>query len=157
MTRLYGRSLSSERCIDYAPHGHWHTNTFIAALRHDRIDAPILFDGPMNAATFLQYIEQVLIPTLKPGDLVICDNLSSHKSSEVREALQDAGADIAYLPPYSPDMNPIEMVFSKIKAYLRAHPAECFEQIVKRLGESLDSFTEKICGNLVRHAKYTST
>jgi transposase len=154
MTRLYGRSLASERCVDSAPHGHWHTNTFIAALRYDRIDAPILFDGTMNAVTFLQYIEQILVPTLEPGDLVICDNLSSHKSLEVREALQEVGADIAYLPPYSPDMNPIEMVFSKIKAYLRANPSECFEQIVRRLAQSLDSFTQDICRNLVRHAKY---
>lgn len=156
MTRLYGRSLSSERCIDYAPHGHWHTNTFIAALRHDRIAAPVLFDGPMNAATFLQYVEQILVPTLSPGDLVICDNLSSHKSSEVREALQEVGADIAYLPPYSPDMNPIEMVFSKIKAHLRRNPLGTFGQIVQRLAESLDSFSQKICTNLIRHAKYTS-
>lgn len=155
MIRLYGRSLASERCVDYAPHGHWHTNTFIAALRYDQIAAPILFDGPMNAATFLQYIEQILAPTLEPGDIVICDNLSSHKSSEVRDALQKAGADIMYLPPYSPDMNPIEMVFSKIKAYLRANPSECFEQIVEQLAQSLESFTEVICSKLVRHAKYT--
>lgn len=155
MTRLYGRSLSSERCIDYAPHGHWHTNTFIAGLRHDRIDAPILFDGPMNATTFLQYIEQMTMsPTLSPGDIVICDNLSSHKSSEVRDALQQVGAEIAYLPPYSPDMNPIEMVFAKIKAYLRAKPSESIEKIISRLAESLDSFTENICSNLLRHAKY---
>lgn len=156
MTRLYGRSLSSERCIDYAPHGHWHTNTFIAALRHDRIDAPILFDGPMNAVTFLQYIEQILAPTLNPGDIVICDNLSSHKGSEVRETLQEVGADIVYLPPYSPDMNPIEMVFAKIKAYLRGNPSDSFERIVKRLAESLDSFSEAICSNLFTHAKYSS-
>jgi hypothetical protein len=122
MTRLYGRSLSSERCIDYTPHGHWHTNTFIAALRHDRIDAPILFDGPMNAVTFLQYVEQILAPTLDPGDIVICDNLSSHKSSEVRDALQKVGADIAYLPPYSPDMNPIEMVFSQNQSLPEREP-----------------------------------
>ena len=124
MTRLYGRSLSSERCIDSVPRGHWHTNTFIAALPHDQIHAPILFDGPMNADTFIQYIEQGLAPTLSPGNIVICDNLSSHKSPDVRDALQEVGADIACLPPYSPDMNPIEMVFSKIKAYLRANPSE---------------------------------
>jgi transposase len=156
MTRLYGRSLSSERCVDYAPHGHWHTNTFIAALRHDRIDAPMLLDGPMNAATFLQYIEQILAPTLSAGDIVICDNLSSHKSSEVREALQAVGADIAYLPPYSPDLNPIEMVFSKIKAYLRANPSESLEKIILSLPESLDSFSETICSKLLTHACYSS-
>lgn len=152
MTRLYGRSVSSERCVDYAPHGHWHTHTFIAGLRHDRIDAPILFDGPMNATTFLHYIEPILAPTLSPGDIVICDNLSSHKSSEVRDALQQVGAEIAYLPPYSSDMNPIEMVFSKKKAYLRAKPSETIEVIISRLAESLDSFTETICSNLFRHA-----
>jgi hypothetical protein len=109
MTRLYGRSQASERCVDYTPHGHWHTNTFIAALRHDRIDAPMLFDGPMNSDVFLNYVEKVLAPTLEEGDLVICDNLSSHKSPAVKKALQLVGADIIYLPPYSPDMNPIEM------------------------------------------------
>lgn len=111
----------------------------------------------MNAPTFLEYVEQILAPTLQPGDLVICDNLSSHKSSEVRDALQAVGADIAYLPPYSPDMNPIEMVFSKIKAYLRANPSECLEQIIIRLAESLDSFTRNICTNLLKHAKYKTT
>jgi len=157
MARLYGRSLASERCIDYAPHGHWHTNTFIAALRHDRIEAPMLFDGPMNGPTFLQYIEQVLGPTLKPGDIVICDNLSSHKNIAVRRALQAVGADIQYLPPYSPDMNPIEMAFAKIKAFLKAKPSECFQEILNNIKESLDSFSETICTNLLRHANYTST
>jgi len=157
MTRLYGRSHKSERCVDYAPHGHWHTNTFIAALRHDRIDAPMLFDGPMNSATFLAYVQKVLVPTLEQGDLVICDNLSSHKSPAVKEALQLVGADIAYLPPYSPDMNPIEMVFSKIKAYLRGNPSDCIERITKRIAESLDSFSSTICSNLFRHAQYKTS
>ena len=157
MTRLYGRSQASERCVDYTPHGHWHTNTFIAALRHDRIDAPMLFDGPMNAEVFLNYVEKVLAPTLQPGDLVICDNLSSHKSPAVKKALQLVGADIAYLPPYSPDMNPIEMVFSKIKAYLRGNPSSCIERITKNLAAALDSFTETICTKLLHHAKYKTT
>lgn len=156
MVRLYGRSASSERCVDHAPYGHWHTNTFIAALRSDRIEAPVLFDGPINTATFLQYINQMLIPTLKPGDLVICDNLSSHKSPEVRKALQSVGADIQYLPPYSPDMNPIEMAFSKIKAFLKASPSECIEQIITNLRKALESFDQTICRNLFRHAQYVS-
>ncbi len=156
MTRLYGRSLSSQRCVDHTPHGHWHTNTFIAALRHDRIDAPMLFDGPINAATFLEYIREVLAPTLHPGDLVICDNLSSHKCAGVREALQAVGADIEYLPPYSPDLNPIEMAFAKIKAHMRAAPPRCFDQIVASLAEALDSFSETICSNLFRHANYAT-
>ena len=156
MVRLYGRSPRSERCVDLAPHGHWHTNTFIAALRHDRIDAPILFDGAMNADTFLQYIEQVLAPTLASGDIVICDNLSSHKSIAVKQALQRVGADIKYLPPYSPDMNPIEMAFSKIKAHLRANPSMTIEKIIENIAAALDSFTHNICSNLLRHAKYGS-
>ncbi len=154
MVRLYGRSASSERCVDHAPYGHWHTNTFIAGLRNDRIEAPVLFDGPMNTATFLQYVEQVLIPTLKPGDLVICDNLSCHKSPAVREALQKLGADIKYLPPYSPDMNPIEMAFSKIKAFLKASSPESFQQIVLNLGKALDDFDPITCSNFFRHANY---
>jgi transposase len=157
MTRLYGRSQASERCVDYTPHGHWHTNSFIAALRHDRIDAPMLFDGPMNSEVFLNYVEKVLAPTLEQGDLVICDNLSSHKSPAVRKALQRVGADIANLPPYSPDMNPIEMAFSKIKAYLRGNPSSCIERITKNLAAALDSFTETICTNMLHHAKYMTT
>jgi transposase len=156
MVRLYGRSASSERCVDHAPHGHWHTNTFIAGLRNDRIEATVLFDGPMNAATFLEYVQSVLIPTLKEGDLVICDNLSCHKSPAVREALQAIGADIKYLPPYSPDMNPIEMAFSKIKAFLKACRCESFQEIVRKLGKALDSFDQTICNNLFRHAQYVS-
>ena len=156
MIRLYGRSLTSQRCIDYAPNGHWHTNTFIAALRHDRIDAPMLFDGPMNSMTFLQYIEQTLAPTLSTGDIVICDNLSSHKSYKVRNALRQVGADITYLPPYSPDMNPIEMAFSKIKAYLKANPSESFTKIIESIAQALKSFSANLCKSLIEHAKYYS-
>lgn len=156
MVRLYGRSASCERCVGYAPYGHWHTNTFIAGLRQDRMDAPVLFDGPMNAATFIKYVEEVLVPTLKPGDLVICDNLSCHESPAVREALQTVGADIKYLPAYSPDLNPIEMAFSKIKALLKANPSESFQQIITNLAKALDSFSEDICNNLFRHANYVS-
>lgn len=114
----------------------------------------MLFDGPMNSEVFLNYVEKVLAPTLEQGDLVICDNLSSHKSPAVKKALQLVGADIIYLPPYSPDMNPIEMVFSKIKAYLRGNPSSCIERITKNLATALDSFTETICTNLLHHAKY---
>ena len=111
----------------------------------------------MNAEVFLNYVEKVLAPTLQPGDLVICDNLSSHKSPAVKKALQLVGADIAYLPPYSPDMNPIEMVFSKIKAYLRGNPSSCIERITKNLAAALDSFTETICTKLLHHAKYKTS
>lgn len=117
----------------------------------------MLFDGPMNSATFLSYVENVLAPTLEHGDLVICDNLSSHKSPAVKEALQLVGADIEYLPPYSPDLNPIEMAFSKIKAYLRGNPSECIERVTKNLATSLDSFTATICSNLFNHTQYKTT
>lgn len=157
MTRLYGRSLSHQRCVDFAPHGHWHSNTFIAALRHDRIDAPMLFDGAMNSVTFLQYIQNILAPTLSAGDIVICDNLSSHKNEEVHDVLKTVGAQIKYLPPYSPDLNPIEMVFSKIKAHLRANPSDNLKQIITRLAQSLDSFSESMCLNFIKHSKYVST
>ena len=156
MARLYGRSLSNERCVDKVPHGHWKTSTFIAALRHDRIDAPMIFDGPMNGQTFLHYIRLVLVPTLKPGDLVICDNLSSHKTQGVREALQAAGADIEYLPAYSPDLNPIELAFAKIKSHLRAKAVRSLDMIIQELGEALKTFCSKTCSNLFRHANYAS-
>lgn len=109
---------------------------------------------PMNSEVFLNYVQKVLAPTLEQGDLVICDNLSSHKSPAVKKALQLVGADITYLPPYSPDMNPIEMVFSKIKAYLRGNPSNCIERITKNLASALDSFNETICTNLLHHAQY---
>ena len=116
----------------------------------------MLFDGPMNSAVFLQYLREVLVPTLQPKDLVICDNLSSHKCPGVREAIQAVGADIQYLPAYSPDLNPIEMAFAKIKAHLRAKPAETLQLILSNLAEALDSFSEMICSNLFRHAGYAS-
>ena len=156
MARLYGRSLGSDRCVDHVPQGHWKTNTFIAALRHDRIDAPMLLDGPMNAATFLEYVRVVLVPTLSSGELVVCDNLSSHKCTGVKELIQSAGANIIYLPPYSPDLNPIEMAFAKIKAYMRANCPTTFEDIMSRLKEALDSFDATICSNLFKHANYAT-
>ena len=119
MTRRYGWAPKGERCVDHAPHGHWHTNTFIAALRLDRVEAPWLLDGPMNGEAFLHYIQEVLGPTLQPGDIVVADNLSSHKVDGVREAVAAHGAQIIFLPPYSPDLNPIENFFAKLKALLR--------------------------------------
>ena len=107
MTRLYGRSPRSQRCLDHRPHGHWHTNTFIAALRHDRLEAPWMLEGAMNGQAFLVYISEVLAPTLRTGDIVICDNLSSHKIVGIAEALQSVGASLRYLPAYSPDSIPL--------------------------------------------------
>ncbi len=120
MARLYGRSPRGERCRAAVPHGHWKTTTFTAGLRSDGLVAPLVLDGPMDGDAFLAYVEQLLAPSLRPGDTVIMDNLPAHKVNGVREAIQAAGASLLYLPPYSPDFNPIEMAFSKLKALLRA-------------------------------------
>ena len=115
MTRSHGRAPRGKRLVAKAPHGRWRTLTFLAALRSDRIDAPCVIDGPINGESFLAYVEQVLIPALKPGDIVIIDNLGSHKGKAVRRAIRAAGAKLFFLPPYSPDLNPIEQVFAKLK------------------------------------------
>lgn len=133
MTRRYGRAPKGERCVDHAPHGHWHTNTFIAALRLDRVEAPWLLDGPMNGEAFLHYIQEVLGPTLQPGDIVVADNLSSHKVAGVREAVAAHGAQIIFLPPYSPDLNPIENFFAKLKDLLRKAAERHFDALVDRI------------------------
>jgi transposase len=119
MTRTHGRARRGERLVAKAPHGRWRTLTFLAALRHDRIDAPCVIDGPINGESFLAYVEQVLVPALKPGDIVIIDNLGSHKGKAVRRAIRAAGAKLFFLPPYSPDLNPIEQAFAKLKTLLR--------------------------------------
>ena len=119
MTRLRGWAPKGERLVDKVPHGRWKTATFLAALRNDRIEAPCLFDGPINGERFHAYVEQFLVPTLKPGDVVILDNLGSHKGKAVRRAIRDVGARLVFLPKYSPDLNPIEQVFAKFKTLLR--------------------------------------
>jgi transposase len=119
MTRTHGRARRGERLVAKAPHGRWRTLTFLAALRHDRIDAPCVIDGPINGESFLAYVEEVLVPALKPGDIVIIDNLGSHKGKAVRRAIRAAGAKLFFLPPYSPDLNPIEQAFAKLKTLLR--------------------------------------
>jgi transposase len=123
MARLYGRAPRGERCRAPVPHGHWKTTTFTAGLRHDGIAAPMVLDGPMNGEAFLAYVEQALVPELRPGDIVIMDNLPAHKVHGVRQAIEAVGASLRYLPPYSPDFNPIEMAFAKLKALLRAAAA----------------------------------
>ena len=132
MSRLYGRAPRSERCLGVEPHGHWSTSTFIAALRQDALTAPWLLDGPMNQDAFLTYLEKCLGPTLRPGDIVIADNLSSHKGERVAEILQSFGATILYLPPYSPDLNPIELAFSKLKSHLRSAAARSLDDLSKK-------------------------
>jgi transposase len=119
MTPPRGRSPKGQRLVCKTPHGHWKTTTFLAALRDDRIDAPLVLDGPINGAAFLAWVQQFLVPTLSPGDRVVMDNLGSHKVAGGREAIEAAGASLMYLPPYSPDLNPIEMMFSKLKTLLR--------------------------------------
>ena len=141
MEPLRGWAPQGERLMAKVPHGHWKTTTFIAALRHDRIDAPWLIDGPINGEGFRTYVEKVLVPTLRPGDLVILDNLGSHKGKAIRQALRAAGAKLFFLPKYSPDLNPIEQVFAKLKHLLRKASARTVEALVAAIGELLGAYT----------------
>ncbi len=154
MTRLYGRAPRGQRLLAKAPFGHWKTTTFVAALRRDGLTAPMVLDGPMTGQAFLAYVEQALIPTLKPDDIVVMDNLPAHKIAAVRDAIAAAGAQFFLLPPYSPDMNPIEMVFSKLKTLLRQAPERTVEGLWRRIGALLDQFTPGECGNYFRAAGY---
>jgi transposase len=156
MTRLYGWAPRGHKLLAKVPQGHWRTLTFLAALRHDRIDAPCVIDGPINGETFLAYVEQVLVPTLKPGDIVIIDNLGSHKGKAVRRAIRAAGARLFFLPPYSPDLNPIEQVFAKLKTLLRKAAERTVEATWKRIGALLQAFTPQECANYFRNAGYAS-
>jgi transposase len=154
MTRRYGRAKRGERLVAAVPHGHWKTTTFIGALRADGLTAPAVFDGAINGASFLAYVQQVLVPALKPGDIVILDNLSSHKVVGVREAIEAAGAELRYLPPYSPDLNPIEQLFARLKALLRKIAARSVDALWTAIGDLLDTFTPDECRNYLRHAGY---
>ena len=157
MARLRGRARKGERLVAGIPHGHWSTSTFIAGLRHDGIIAPWLLNGPMNGDAFLTYIATQLAPYLSAGDIVILDNLSTHKVKGVAEIIQAKGARLLYLPPYSPDFNPIEMVFSKLKALLRKAAERTEEGLCDRIGQSLDTFTPQQCANYLAHAGYDQT
>ena len=154
MARLRGRSMRGARCVAAVPHGHWSTTTFVAGLRCDRIDAPMVLDGPMDGPSFLDYVEQVLVPTLSRGDIVVMDNLSSHKSQAVRDAIEAAGALLILLPPYSPDFNPIEQAFSKLKALLRKAAARTLEDLWTAIGQALKAFTADECANFFASAGY---
>jgi len=156
MTRTHGRCARGRRLNARVPHGRWRTLTFIAALRHDRIDAPCVLDGPINGISFLAWVEQFLVPTLSPGDVVIMDNLGSHKSLAVRRAIRAAGAKLLFLPPYSPDLNPIEQVFAKLKLLLRKAAERSADATWKRIGSLLDAFPPKECANYLRNAGYAS-
>lgn len=154
MIRLRGRALRGRRLRGSAPHGHWKITTFTAGLRTSGLTAPMVLDGPMNSEWFKAYVSQVLVPTLKPGDIVVMDNLSAHKSEDIRNAIEAAGAELRYLPPYSPDLNPIEQAFSKLKAHLRKHKERSIESLWNRIGSLLKSFTPTECQNFFRHAGY---
>jgi len=156
MTRSHGRAPRGQRLVAKAPHGRWHTLTFLAALRHDRITAPCVIDGPINDESFLAYIEQVLVPTLRPGDIVVFDNLGSHKGKAVRRSIRAAGAKLFFLPPYSPDLNPIEQVFAKLKTLLRKAAERSVEATWKRIGALLPNFTPQECANFLRNSGYAS-
>ena len=156
MTRLRGRAPRGQRLVDHAPHGHWQTTTFLAALRVDGLTAPLVVDGAINGELFLAYVQQQLAPRLQPGDMVVMDNLSSHKVQGVREAIESVGARVVYLPPYSPDFNPIEQVFAKLKSLLRKAKERTVEGLWKRIGGLLDSFTAIECRNYFRHCGYTA-
>ena len=154
MARLRGRCARGERLFAPIPHGHWRTTTFVAGLRLDRLDAPMVIDGPMNGAAFLAYVEQVLVPALSPGDIVVMDNLGCHKGAAVREAIEAAGAELRFLPPYSPDFNPIEMAFSKLKALLRKAAARTRDALWEAVGSLIDAFTPQECANYFEAAGY---
>lgn len=154
MARLRGRAKRGERCRAAVPHGHWKTTTFTAGLRLGGVTAPFMLDGPMNGAAFRVYVERVLVPTLKPGDIVIMDNLPAHKVSGVRQAIEAAGAIRLFLPPYSPDFNPIEQAFAKFKAALRKAAARTKEALWIAIAQALDTFTPAECINYFHNSGY---
>jgi transposase len=156
MARRYGRSPSAQRLVAPVPHGHWRTTTVIAGLRLSGIVAPLVLDGPMTGRAFRAYIEQFLAPALTPGDVVVLDNLAAHKIDGVRQAVAAAGAAILYLPPYSPDLNPIEQLFAKLKALLRKAAARTKEALWSIIGRLLDGCPATECANYLRHCGYGS-
>lgn len=157
MVRTRGRAPKGQRLIGHEPWGHWKTTTFTAGLRCDGLVAPYVLDGPMNGAAFLVYVDKILTPSLRPGDIVVMDNLAAHKVQGVRAQIEAAGAKLLYLPPYSPDLNPIELAFAKLKALLRAAAERSVEALWTRIGQLLDAFSADECANYFRHAGYASS
>lgn len=157
LLRRYGRAPRGQRVYDDAPFARWQTSTFIAALRVTGLTAPGVFDGAIDGPSFLAYVEQILVPTLHPEDIVIADNLSAHKVAGVRRAIEAAGATLVYLPPYSPDLNPIELCFAKLKAILRAARCRSVDTLWPLLGECLQRFSPDECRNYFDHAGYSGT
>jgi transposase len=156
MAPLRGWGPRGQRLLAYVPHGHWKTLTFIAALRVDRVDAPWVIDGPINGELFTLYVEKILVPTLAKGDIVILDNLGSHKGRPARRAVRDAGAHMIFLPPYSPDLNPIEQLFAKLKCHVRKAEPRTVEETWQRVGKILDLFSPTECANYLKNAGYAS-
>lgn len=156
LIRRYGRSRRGTRVHDHAPHHRWQTSTFVAALRVDGLTAPGLLDGPMDGDCFLAYLDQVLVPTLQAGDLVVMDNLAAHKIKGVRERIEAAGATLLYLPPYSPDFNPVELWFAKLKALLRTARRRTVEEVWSTVAACLASFSATECRNYFRHCGYAT-
>jgi transposase len=156
MTRLYGRAPVGQRCHFAAPQGHWHTTTLLSAIRRTGVmkDASILFEGPTDAGVFRGYVEQCLAPALTPGDIVVMDNLASHKVVGVCEAIESVGASLWYLPPYSPDLNPIEKLWSKVKAWLRRVAARTVEELIHAVGEVLSAVKADECTNYFKSCGY---
>jgi transposase len=154
MAPLRGWAPCGMRLVTKVPHGHWNTTTFLAALRHDRIEAPWLFEGPINGESFAIYVEKVLLPTLQPGDIVIMDNLGSHKGKIIRRLIRSVGAKLLFLPKYSPDLNPIEQVFAKLKHLLRIAAARTVETVCAAIGELLSTFTKDECANYFKNSGY---
>ena len=157
MAPIRGWCLKGQRLVAHVPHGHWKTMTFLAALRCDRITAPCVFDGPINGESFQSYVEQVLLPSLNPGDIVIMDNLGSHKGSAIRQIIKSAGARLLFLPPYSPDLNPIEQVFSKLKHLMRKAQKRTVEAACQHIGQLLHRFSKNECANYFANAGYAPT
>lgn len=156
MTPIRGWAPRGKPLVAHAPFGKWRAPTFLAALRHDRIDAPCVLDGPINGESFTACVTQFLVPTLSPGDVVIMDNLGSHKGATVRKAIRAAGAKLIFLPPCSPDLNPIEQVFAKLKLLLRKAAERTVDATWQRIGEPLDAFIPHECANHLRNSGYAS-
>jgi transposase len=157
LSPLRGWAPKGERLVCTVPHGHWHTTTFLCGLRMTGLVAPLVLDGAMNGPAFLAYTEQFLAPTLRPGDIVVLDNLSSHKVSGVRDAIERAGATVLYLPPYSPDLNPIELAFSKLKRLLRDAAERTVEALWQTIGRLLQRFSPAECANYIRHCGFAQS
>jgi transposase len=157
LLRRYARSPRGHRVSDHTPCSHWETHTVVAALRTTKMTATAVFDGPIDNVTFRAYVEQVLVPTLRPGDVVILDNLVAHRQPEVRMAIEQAGAFLRFLPPYSPDFNPIELAFAKLKAFLRAGRPRTFDQVCELIAAALELFVPDECAHYVRHCGYRFT